>query len=352
MPGDRRTNLCSESSTLRDHRSLTSPHGYSRRELLLGISAIPLMTGHAAAAAMPALISTDVHVAGYPTVQAMQWMSEFLQRESAGRLKLRIMHSGQLGRENDTVELTRYGVIDLTRVHVGAITNSIPESQVFALPYIFESTEHMRHAMDGAPGQQVLAAMARRDLVGLAWYDAGQRCFYNTRHAVHTPEDLHGLKLRVPVSDVYIDLVGALRGNPTPLGYSDTYSALQTHLIDGAENNWQSFQSSRHYEVARYWSQTEHSYAPDLLMMSQHKFLQLSAADQMLIRTAALQSVQYMRTLWDVEEARAREKVLAAGVQFNAVDMLAFRQAAQPMIERYARNPALAALIKNIRAMA
>ncbi len=324
----------------------------SRRALLLGVSAGLLTGPRALLAAAPSMIATDVHVAAYPTVQAVQWMSDYLQRESAGRLSLRIMHSGQLGRENDTVDLTRYGVIDLTRVHVGAITNSIPESQVFALPYLFESTEHLRRAVDGAPGQQVLAAMARRDLVGLAWYDAGQRCFYNTRQPLNTPADLHGLKLRVPVSDVYIDLVAALQGNPTPLGYSDTYSSLQTHLIDGAENNWQSFKSSRHFEVARYWSQTEHSYAPDVLMMSRRKFTQLSVADQALVRTAARQSVQYMRSLWDRAEANAREHVLAAGVQFNTVDIPAFRRAAQPLVDRYARKPALGALINNIRAMA
>ncbi len=325
----------------------------TRRQALLAVGA-GLLTARNATAAQQTqtLVSADVHIANYPTVQAVTWFKDYLQGESGGRLDVRIMHSGQLGRENDTVDLVRYGVIDMARVHIGAINNAIPEAQVFALPYLFTSSEHIRRVMDGEPGQQVLAAMRARGMVGLAWYDAGPRCFYNTLHPVQVPADLHGLKLRVPISDVSIDLVRTLQGNPTPLGYGDTYASLQTRLIDGAENNWQSFRSSRHFEVAQYWSQSEHSYAPDVLLMSARKFDQLSKTDQQLLQHAARQSVAHMRLRWDQTQAEARDAVLKAGVKVNEVDREAFARASQPVIDKYAKNSANAALIAAARAMA
>ncbi len=323
----------------------------NRREALLGIGAGLLATRAGANATVATqLVAADVHIANYPTVVAMQWMSEYLQRESSGRLSLRIMHSGQLGRENDTVDLARYGVIDLTRVYIGAVNNAVPETQLLALPYLFESTAHMRRVVDGVVGTQVLAAMRKRDLVGLALYDAGPRCFYNNQRDIHEPHDLHGLKLRVPVSDIFIELVRAFGGNPTPLGYGDTYSALQTHLIDGAENNWSSYQSSRHFEVAQYWTQSEHSYAPDLLIMSARRFDALTPDDQELVRTAAAQSVQHMRGLWDADEQRARQIVLAAGTRISEVDRPAFRKVAQPILDNYLQKPELRSMFAAINA--
>jgi tripartite ATP-independent transporter DctP family solute receptor len=322
--------------------------------VLQGIGASLVLTASAHAAdsgSHSSMIATDVHVAAYPTVQAMHWMSDYLQRETDGRLSFRVMHSGQLGRENDTVDLVRYGVIDLTRVYIGAVNNAVPESQLLALPYLFDSSAHMRRVVDGVVGTQVLAAMQRRGLVGLALYDAGPRCFYNNRHAIHEPQDLHGLKLRVPVSDIFIELVRTFGGNPTPLAYSDTYSALQTHLIDGAENNWSSFQSSRHFEVAKFWTQSEHSYAPDILLMSEQRFNRMTADDQALVRYAAAQSVQYMRGLWDVDEQRARQLVIAAGTHISEVDKAAFRKVSAPILERYRQRTELRSMFAAISAL-
>jgi tripartite ATP-independent transporter DctP family solute receptor len=260
------------------------------------------------------------------------------------------MTSGQLGRENDTIDLARYGVIDMTRVYIGAVNNAVPESQILALPYVFESTQHMRHEIDGRLGALVLSAMEQRGLIGLALYDAGPRCFYNSHRPIQTPDDLIGLKLRVPVSDIFIDLIRALGGNPTPLGYGDTYSALQTHLIDGAENNWSSFQSSRHYEVAKYWSQSEHSFAPDILLMSVRSFNSLSSDFRELVKHAARESVTFMRNLWDTEEQLARQKAIAAGVHITETNRDAFRKASQPVIKKYLSSRALQPLLGALNA--
>jgi tripartite ATP-independent transporter DctP family solute receptor len=319
-----------------------------------------LVAGVAGAAAaqpqgsLPArrLVGSDVHVAGYPTVMAQQWMGEELARQTNGRLTLRLFHSGQLGRESDAVELVRNGVIDMTRVHISVMANAVPATRALALPYVIDSTAHLRRAVDGEPGRSVLASLQVRGLVGLAIYDSGGRCIYNTRHPVSKPEELHGLKLRVPPSDLFIDMIRAFGANPTPLAYSETYSALQTHLIDGAENNWSSFRSSRHYEVARYWSDTRHSYAPDLLMISASVLASLRPADQELLRDLARQSVAHMRGLWDIQEDKARSEALAAGVKEVQVDREAFRRSVEPLLAEQLKYPDIARLHARIRELA
>jgi tripartite ATP-independent transporter DctP family solute receptor len=307
-----------------------------------------------AAAAKPALIlnAADVHVDGYPTVEAVRFIGRTLERETNGRIGVRVYHSGQLGRESDTVDLVRYDVLQLTRVFFGALNNTFPLTGTFGLPYVFETTEHMRRAVDGPIGAEVRASFENRGLVGLAIYDSGVRCFYNTIRPVRVPGDLAGLKLRVPPSDLFIGLVRALGGNPTPLPYGEVFSALQTRLIDGAENNIRSFHSSRQFEVARHWSLTNHSYAPEALLMSRRRFDALSSADRALLTDAADESVRYMRPLWDQSVMNADAAIRAAGVQVNDADRGAFRAAAKPQLERYLRDPDVARLHAAIRALA
>jgi TRAP-type C4-dicarboxylate transport system substrate-binding protein len=168
----------------------------------------------------------------------------------------------------------------------------------------------MRRAVDGPAGKQVLEAVEKRGLIGLAIYDSGARCFYNHLRPVSEPRDLEGLKIRVPPSDIFVRLIRALGANPTPLSYGEVFSALQTKLIDGAENNWTTFYTSRHFEVPGFWAQSEHSYSPEALLMSTSRFEKLSSREQELVRTAAAQSVAYMRTLWDSSETASRAAVM------------------------------------------
>ncbi|MEY2853970.1 MAG: hypothetical protein RL030_1102 [Pseudomonadota bacterium] len=327
----------------------------TRRGLLSGLVAGVASPAFAAAAeVLPGrhLVGSDVHVAGYPTVKAQQWLGEELARQTDGRLTLKVFHSGQLGRESDAVDLVRNGVIDMTRVHISVMGNAVPATRALALPFVIDSTAHLRRAVDGEPGRAVLDSLRARGLVGLAIYDSGGRCIYNTRHPVSTPAELSGLKLRVPPSDLFIDMISAFGANPTPLAYSETYSALQTHLIDGAENNWSSFRSSRHFEVARYWSDTRHSYAPDLLMIAARTFASLRPADQELLRELARESVVHMRELWDVQETQARSDALAAGVKEIEVDREAFRLTVQPLLAGQLKDPVIASLHARVRELA
>ena len=178
------------------------------------------------------------------------------------------------------------------------------------------------------------------------------RNFYNVRRPINVPGDLHGLKIRVPPSDIFIDMARALGANPTPLPYGEAYSALQTRLIDGAENNWRSFQSSRQFEVARYLSESAHSVSPEALLLSKRTFDALTPGDREIVLAAARDSVGFMRNLWDQLEAQARNEVIAAGVNVNAVERAAFQRAAQPMVDAYVRQGGLQQLYERVRALA
>jgi len=326
----------------------------NRRDALIGLGA--LCAAHSRTAlAMRAdglMTAADVHVDGYPTVQAVRWMSERLAAQTDGRLRIRVYHAGQLGREGDTVDLARFGALDIVRVNFASLNNAFPSTRVFSLPYVFESVAHMRRAADGKPGAAVLEEFARRELVGLAIYDAGSRSFYNVRRPINEPRDLHGLKVRVPPSDIFLATIAALGGNPTPLPFGEVYSAMQTHLIEGAENNWRTFHTSRHFEVAHYWSQSDHSYSPEALLMSRRTYDALSARDRELVVAAARESVPYMRGLWDQMEAESRAFVLAANVKSNDVDLPAFRKVAASIQERYLVDQSLRAIFDGIRGLA
>ncbi|HZV83378.1 MAG TPA: TRAP transporter substrate-binding protein, partial [Brevundimonas sp.] len=250
--------------------------------------------------------AVDVHPGDFPTVTAVKWMGEELGRLTGGRLGISQFPSGQLGSEDDSIGLARFGAVDMCRVAVAALNNAFPETRLLALPYVYRDVAHVRAVVDGAIGTGLLNVFAHRGLVGLAYYDAAPRCFYNVRHPVSEPGQLRGLKIRAPQSDIYLDSIRALGANPTPLSFGAVFSSLQTHLIDGAENNWPAYQSSRQFEVARYWSQTEHSFSPDALLMSKWAFDALTPADREMVRDVARRSVQVMRVEWDRREAEAR----------------------------------------------
>ncbi|TWI05789.1 tripartite ATP-independent transporter DctP family solute receptor [Luteimonas cucumeris] len=324
----------------------------SRRQFIaFGLGALASASLPRAFAAAPTTLlrAADVHIDGYPTVEAVRWIGRYLRERTDGRLDTLAYHSGQLGRESVTVDLARFNALALTRVYLASMNDSVPSTRILSLPFLIDSTEHLRRVLDGQLGRALLADFQRRDLVGLAFYDSGSRNLYNTQRPIHEPADMQGLKLRVPVSEVFVRLVHALGANATPLPFGEIFSALQTRLIDGAENNIKSFQSSRHYEVAHYWSESRHTYTPDVLLMSQKAYEALAPADRELVREAAAASVPYMRGLWDQAEAAAAKAVFAAEVRANQVDRESMRRATDPVSREYLGDAGLAKLFEYVR---
>jgi tripartite ATP-independent periplasmic transporter solute receptor, DctP family len=305
----------------------------------------------AAAACETTFRSSDTHPDGYPTVEAVKEMGKLLEERTGGRLCVEVFHSAQLGEEKDTIQQTQFGVIDMNRVSLGPFNNLVPETQVPSLPYIFRSVDHMHKVMDGPIGEEILAAFSAHDLVGLAFYDGGSRSFYNSQKPITSVEDLKGMKFRVMQSDVFVDMVGALGANATPMPYGEVYSSIQTGVIDGAENNWPSYDSSGHFEVAKYYTLDQHLIVPEVLVMSKKVWDGLSAEDQATVRQAAKDSVPVMRELWVAQEKKSEEKIRAAGAEVvTDIDKGPFIEAMKPVYEKYVTDEKLKDLVARIQA--
>ena len=227
---------------------------------------------------------------------------------------------------------------------------TVKETIVPALPYLFRSEDHMHKVMDGPIGEEILKAFEAHDLVGLAFYDGGSRSFYNSQHPVKTVDDLKGLKFRVMQSDMFVDMVTALGANATPMPYGEVYSSIQTGVIDGAENNWPSFDSSGHYEVAKHMTLDQHLIVPEVLVVSKRTWDGLTPEDQTALREAAKESVPYMRELWAAQEKKSEDKIRAAGVEIvTEIDKQPFIDAMEPVYAKYVTTDTLKDLVKRIQ---
>lgn len=298
------------------------------------------------------LRAADLHPADYPTVLAVQSMAKQLAQQTNGRINLKMYSGAQLGAEKATLEITIFGGIDINRTSLAPMNSIAPLTGVLSLPFLFRSTEHMRKVVDGSIGDEILATLEPHGLIGLAFYDSGARSMYNTRRPIHSPADMDGMKIRVMNSDIFVDMIAALGGNATPMSYGQVYESLALGTIDGAENNWPSFDSSRHFEVANFYSLTQHVMVPEVLVMSRYRWEKLSIADQQLIRQAAKDSVVTMRRLWDARVAASHEAMVAAGVDivYN-IDKQPFMDAMEPLYEEYLQEPELRELVERIRAI-
>jgi len=321
------------------------------RTTMAALLASAALAGAAHAECEITLRSSDTHPDGYPTVAAVQTMGDLLKERSGGRICIEVFHSAQLGEEKDTIEQTKFGVIDMNRVSMGPFNNIIEETKVVSLPFIFRGTDHMHRVMDGPVGDEILAAFEPHGFIGLAYYDGGSRSFYNREKPITSVEDLAGMKIRVMQSDVFVDMMTALGANATPMPYGEVYSAIQTGVIDGAENNWPSFESSGHYEVAGYYTLNEHLIVPEALVMSKISWDKLSPEDQALVMQAAKDSIPVNRELWAAREKLSEEKVRAAGVQIiDNIDKTAFIEAMVPVYQKHANTPKLQDLVTRIQA--
>ena len=318
--------------------------------LVLGVAALAVSLASPVAAQQ--FRAADTHADGYPTVEAVEHMGELLSSWTNGRMGIQMFPGRQLGEERDTIEQTIAGVIDINRVNLAPLNGIVPETAIPALPFIFRSTEHMRTVMDGEIGQEIMAAMEEHGLVGLAYYDSGARSFYNSVRPITSPADMEGLRIRVQNSDLFVATMEALGANATPMEFGQVYEALANGVIDGAENNWPSYESTRHFEVANYYTLNQHSLSPEVLVMSKVTWDGLSASDQQLVRKAAALSVPFMRELWDARVEASRAIVEANGNEIiYEVDKQPFIDAMAPVYERFAGTPELSDLVERIQAV-
>ncbi len=306
----------------------------------------------APAAAGMVLKSADTHSDGYPTVEAVKYMGQLLSQWTNGRLSVKVYPGRQLGEEKDTIEQTIAGAIDLNRVNLAPLNSIVPETAIPALPYMFRSIEHMHQVMDGEIGQEILKAFEAHGMVGLCYYDSGARSFYNSKRPIKSPADMKGMKIRVQNSDLFVATMEALGADATPMEFGQVYEALKTGVIDGAENNWPSYESTRHFEVAKHYSLDQHSMSPEVLVMSQKSWNKLSKEDQDLVKKAAWMSVPVMRDLWNARVEKSKGIVMQAGNKvIMDVDKQPFIDAMGPVYDKFAATPALKDLVERIQAV-
>jgi tripartite ATP-independent transporter DctP family solute receptor len=317
----------------------------------------------AVAAEMPApalaqqklvLKATDVHPLGYPTVEAVVQMGKKLEAATGGRLSIQMYPSMQLGGEKEMIEQAQVGALAIARISVGPMGPIVPEINVFNLPFMFRNDAHMEQVIDGPIGDELLKKLSEHPtagLIGLCWMNAGTRNVYNAKKPVKSIEDLKGLKIRMMGNPVFVDTMNSLGGNGVAMGYDQLMSALQTGVVDGAENNYPSYDTGQHYRLAKYYSLTGHLMIQEILIFSKKVWATLGKDDQALILKAAKEAQQEQRKLWYEMEEKSIKHMRESGAEIIDIpDKKPFVDAVKPVWDKYgAQHSALIQRIQDVK---
>ncbi len=330
-----------------------------RRQVLQRASGLAVAAGTgfgaqpAAAQAKLVFKASDVHPTGYPTVAAVEAMGKKLEAATSGRITLTMFPSMQLGGEKEMIEQAQVGALQIARVSVGAVGPVVDDVNVFNMPFVFRDGAHMEKVIDGDIGKELLAKITANDkagLIALCWMNAGTRNVYNSKKPIKVLADLKGLKIRMIGNPLFVDTMNALGGNGIAMGFDQLYSAMQTGVVDGAENNLPTFIAQNHYLVAKHFSMTEHLIIPELLVFSKKTWATLSAEDQALVTKFAGEAQLEQRKLWYEAEKVALEKMKAAGTEIvTGIDKKPFQDAVKPVWDKYGAK--YAELVKRIQAV-
>ncbi|MBN2347249.1 MAG: TRAP transporter substrate-binding protein [Bacteroidales bacterium] len=283
--------------------------------------------------------------------KAMVYLAERLKEKSGGQLQIEIYPSGQLGSEQQCVELLQIGSLAITKISAAVLESFNEDYKVLGLPYIFRSKEHANKVLDGEIGEEILTGTEKFWIRGLCFYDAGSRSFYTIDKPIEKPDDLKGLKIRVMKSITAVNMIKTMGGSPTPISWGELYTALQSGVVDGAENNPPSFYLSHHYEVCKYYSLDEHTMVPDVLIISSIVWKKLNDQERKWLKEAVKESVIKQRMLWEESEKESLEAVEKAGVTILYPDKEPFMKKVESIYDSYKDDERLYSLIQRIRAV-
>jgi tripartite ATP-independent transporter DctP family solute receptor len=320
------------------------------RRRVLGAAVASCMVLSATLASASDWRGWNIHVAQYPVSIAMKSFMDEVSAKTKGEITGKVYNNGVLGSQPDAIQQTRLGVLDFGEFNLGPMGPMIPETNAVSLPFIFKSEEQMYRLMDGAVGDEIGKGMIAKGLVPIGWYSAGARSFYNVKHPIKTPADVKGLKLRVMDNQLFVNMVNALGGNATPMAFGEVFQSLKSGVIDGAENNTPSYQETHHYEVAKYYSLTDHLIIPEALCVSKKAWDKLTPEQQDIVMKAGHASALLERKLWKARDAESMKIIKDAGVQVNEVtDRAAFLDAMKPVYKDFlTANPDLTGLVNEI----
>src|SRR5215207_3427816 len=300
------------------------------------------------------LKATDVHPLGYPTVEAVVRMGKKLEAATDGRLSIQMYPSMQLGGEKEMIEQAQIGALAIARISVGPMGPIVPELNVFNMPFMFRDNAHMEKVIDGPIGEEMLKKLSDHPtagLIGLCWMNAGTRNVYNSKKPIKSVEDLKGLKIRMMGNPVFVDTMNALGGNGVAMGFDQLINAMQTGVVDGAENNEPTYTTGQHYRYAKYYSMTGHLMIPEVLVFSKKVFAALAKEDQELIMKLSKEAQQEERALWYDMEKKSIDDIKKAGVEITDVaDKKQFQAAVKPVWDKYgAQHAALIQRIQDVK---
>lgn len=277
----------------------------------------------------------------YPTTMGAYRFAELVEQRTEGRIKILVTAEGVLGQEADVIWQMQHGGVDFARISLSQLSATDAGMNVLQLPYLYENSHHMWSVLDGEIGEEFLQRVEGYELVGLSWYDAGARCFYNNVKPITCPKDMEGMRIRVQESDMMMDLVELLGASAAPISYEEVYSNLERGKVDGAENNWPSYESMNHNEVAKYFTVDEHTRIPEIQLCSKHTWEKLTTEEQQIILECARESALYQRELWKEREKESMEKVTREGTivtELSTEEKEMFRQATEEIYEKYCGN--------------
>ena len=289
--------------------------------------------------------------ADYPTGVAMDAFTDKLAELSDGELTGKTFHNGVLGSGADAISQVRLGALEFSAISLGTLGATVDEANVASLPFIFKNVDHMHRVLDSEIGAQISDAMADQGFVPVSWYDSGARSFYNTERPITAPADLEGLKIRVMGNEIFVNMVNDMGGNGTPMAFGEVFQSLKTGVIDGAENNYPSYESTNHFEVAQFYSLTEHLIIPDCLCVSKVIWDGLSAEQQAMVTEAGQHSQAVQRAEWAARVEASKAAIIEAGVVINAIDdKTPFQDAMASVYDGFiAQYPDLEGLVNDIK---
>ncbi len=287
----------------------------------------------------------------HPVHLGLERMNEELGKISGGTMSMDIYPSSQLGSEIQCIELLQIGSLDMTKVSSAALESFVEPFKLFGVPYLFRSQEHFDNVINSSIGEYFLESTEPYWFRGIAYFAAGPRSIYTTQKPIRRPEDLRGLKIRVQKSPLAVEMINAFGGSATPVDWGELYTALQSNVVDGAENNPPSITTSFHHEVAKYYTVNEHTFTPDVIIISSATWAKLTQRQRGWIKEAAERSRGYQARLWAEHVEESMGLMRESGVEIIYPDKQLFIEASQPMIEKYSQNPVLTDLINKIEAV-
>ncbi len=274
----------------------------------------------------------------YPTTLGAYRFAQLVEERTGGRIQIQVNAGGTLGDERTVNEQLQFGGIDFARVSLSPLAEFVPRMNVLQMPYLYNDSQHMWRVLEGPVGDEFLGAVDSAGLTALSWYDAGARNFYSSRKPVQTVEDVKGMRIRVQESELMVAMIEALGGDALQLAYGEVYSALQTGTIDGAENNWPSYESERHYEVAPFYTVDEHTRVPEIQLASSYTWNKLAPEDQEIIRACARESAVYERKLWAERSRASEERMRRSGctvIELSQEEKQRFQEAMMPVYQKF-----------------